>query len=149
MNTVYTMYISNSFVETKRIGGKIAEDAKEVYGKNQRVIIGLIGDLGAGKTSLTKGIAESLKVKDEVTSPSFLLVKEYKEGEIPLYHFDFYRLNTEEDLHSFGFLDYFNQEGYFVIEWADKFVQVLPSDTLLVTIDIIEDNKRRITAAGK
>lgn len=147
MNTdksMKTTYISNSFSETKKIGKQIAGDLIDYYRKNGRVVIGLEGELGAGKTALVKGMAKQLKISENITSPTFLLVREYTDSEIPLYHFDFYRLKSENDLDSFGFFDYLNQSGFFVIEWAQMFETALPEDTIFIKIDIQDNGSRKI-----
>ena len=96
-------------------------------------VIALIGDLGAGKTTLTQGIALGLGVTDRVTSPTFTLVQEYK-GRVPLFHFDPYRLERPEDVYDFGFEEYMERGGVVVVEWADKVVALLPSDRLTLTL---------------
>lgn len=104
-------------------------------------VITLEGELGAGKTTFTKGIAHGLGVKRMVTSPTFTIVKEY-EGRIPLYHMDAYRLeHSEEDI---GFWEYFNGEGLSVIEWATFIEDFLPSERLNIKINYIDEHSRMI-----
>lgn len=104
-------------------------------------VITLEGDLGAGKTTFTKGIAQGLGVKRVVTSPTFTIVKEYK-GSIPLYHMDAYRLEySEEDI---GFSEYFNGAGLSVIEWAKFIEDFLPNERLNVKINYLSENSRLI-----
>jgi len=96
-------------------------------------VIALIGDLGAGKTTLTQAIAAGMGIQDPVTSPTFTLVQEYGD-DFPLFHFDPYRLESPEDMCDFGFSEYFEQGGVVVIEWADKIQALLPDDHLALTL---------------
>lgn len=109
-------------------------------------IIALSGDLGSGKTTLTKGIARGVGVKDSdrVNSPSFVILKTYK-GKIPLYHFDVYRLADPADLDTVGYQDFFYGEGVSVIEWADKIRELLPENYLDVEFSIKSEDEREIT----
>jgi tRNA threonylcarbamoyladenosine biosynthesis protein TsaE len=101
-------------------------------------VVALIGDVGAGKTMLTQAIARGMGIRDHVTSPTFALIHVYP-GRMPLYHFDPYRLDRPDQLYDVGFLDYFEQDGAVVIEWADKFPQMLPNDRLTLTIEPLRD----------
>lgn len=102
-------------------------------------VVTLEGDLGAGKTTFTKGIANGLGVKRTVSSPTFTIVKEY-EGELPLYHMDVYRLeNSEEDI---GFSEYFNGNGISVVEWAQFIEDFLPEERLNIKISYVGEHKR-------
>ena len=92
-------------------------------------ILALIGELGSGKTCLTRGICQGLDVSDEVTSPTFVLINEYH-GRLPVYHFDFYRLNSEEEIWDLGIEDYLNRDGVCIIEWAERGLSLLPADHL-------------------
>jgi len=106
-------------------------------------VIGLVGDLGAGKTCFIKGVACGISNVDEneVTSPTFTIVQEYA-GEVPLYHFDAYRLSGSEDLEDIGFNDYLGESGVTVVEWADRISSAFPKDCLLINVDIVGENKR-------
>ena len=108
----------------------------------ENTVVGLSGDLGAGKTEFVKGIAEGLGSIDPVTSPTFTLVHEYRSGRLPLFHMDFYRLETEEELEEIGFDDYLRQTGVCAIEWADRFPSRLPLDAIRVEIRITSDSER-------
>jgi tRNA threonylcarbamoyladenosine biosynthesis protein TsaE len=104
-------------------------------------VITLEGDLGAGKTTFTKGIAEGLGVKRKVTSPTFTIIKEY-DGLLPLYHMDAYRLeNSEEDI---GFFEYFNGTGISVVEWAQFIEEFLPRERLNIKISYLDDESSRL-----
>lgn len=106
-------------------------------------IIGLIGDLGTGKTTLTKSIAEGLGITRTITSPTFTIVQEYREGRLPLYHFDVYRLHGPEDLFEIGADDYFYGNGVCVVEWADLVLDALPEDAWMIEIEYAEEENGR------
>ncbi|MEC5425897.1 tRNA (adenosine(37)-N6)-threonylcarbamoyltransferase complex ATPase subunit type 1 TsaE [Virgibacillus sp. C22-A2] len=104
-------------------------------------LITLEGDLGAGKTTFTKGIAGGLGVKQTVSSPTFTIIKEYK-GELPLYHMDAYRLeHSDEDI---GFSEYFNGNGISVVEWAQFIEEFLPEERLAIKISYFDEHSRII-----
>ncbi len=92
-------------------------------------IVALVGDLGAGKTHFTKGIVEGLGCDADVTSPTFALVNEYHGGKLPVYHFDFYRLDSIEELDQIGWEEYLDSDGILVVEWADKYPEALLDHT--------------------
>lgn len=131
--------ISNSEKETIELGVEIAKVLRPSD------LVALSGDLGAGKTTLVKGIAKGLGVKDYryVNSPSFVLVKEYK-GRIPLYHFDVYRLEKLKDIEDIGYEEYLGREGVIVIEWAKKMNRILPKRYLDIVLKIKGPDKRVI-----
>ena len=107
-------------------------------------IICLYGDLGAGKTSFTYGIALGLEVKDKyITSPTFTFVNEYK-GRIPFYHIDLYRLKDPEELEGIGFEEYIDSDGVTVIEWAERAEDELPDDRLSVYLSYVDEHSREI-----
>ncbi|MFR8519893.1 MAG: tRNA (adenosine(37)-N6)-threonylcarbamoyltransferase complex ATPase subunit type 1 TsaE, partial [Emergencia timonensis] len=103
-----------------------------------------IGDLGTGKTTLTKYIAEGLGVAETITSPTFTIVCEYHSGRLPLYHFDVYRLENADDLFEIGAEEYFYAGGVSVIEWADQVAEILPDDTKCIFIEYGEREGERI-----
>lgn len=104
-------------------------------------LITLDGELGAGKTTFTKGIGAGLGIKRTISSPTFMIVKEY-EGELPLYHMDAYRLeDSDEDI---GFEEYFDGEGITVVEWATYIEEFLPNERLIITISYIDERTRAI-----
>ena len=127
----------NNEEETRALGLEIA-DALEPGD-----IIALIGDLGTGKTALTKYIAEGLGIKEEISSPTFTIVKEYRSGRLPLYHFDVYRLGSGEELLDIGAEDMLDGDGVCVIEWADIAADVLPADSLVVRLDYGDSDDSR------
>jgi tRNA threonylcarbamoyladenosine biosynthesis protein TsaE len=106
--------------------------------------LSLIGDLGAGKTAFVKGLAIGLGAGNEVTSPTFTIVHEYRGGRLVLFHMDFYRLNEERELDEVGFDDYLMAGGVCAIEWGDKFPNRLPPDSVAIRIVIHGNNKRTI-----
>ncbi len=108
-------------------------------------VIGLVGELGSGKTTLVKGIASGLKLsdKDEISSPTFVLIKEYK-GRIPLFHFDLYRLESLDDISHLGVDEYLFDQGVCVIEWAERMKMLLP-DYFEIKIKITDLNERELS----
>lgn len=131
---------SNSIEDTMAFGEDLASGLREGD------IVALIGDLGAGKTVVTKGLAKGLGVKDAryVNSPTFVIIKEYK-GKLPLYHFDLYRLDHSTALDAMDFEEHFYGRGVCVIEWADKIMPILPKKRIEVRIAVTGENKRIIS----
>lgn len=115
--------------ETFALGVKIGKEAVpgEVYT--------LIGDLGVGKTALTKGVAKGLGITEPISSPTFTIVQVYEEGRLPLYHFDVYRIADAEEMEEIGYEDYFYGEGISLIEWANLIEEILPSFYHRITIE--------------
>lgn len=128
----------NNEKETRALGLEIA-DALEPGD-----VVALIGDLGTGKTALTKYIAEGLGIKEEISSPTFTIVKEYRSGRLPLYHFDVYRLGSGEELLDIGAEEMLDGDGACVIEWADIAADVLPEDSLVVRLDYGDTDDSRV-----
>ena len=108
-------------------------------------VVALIGDLGAGKTHFVKGLLQGLESTEEATSPTFTLVHEYDHGSLPVFHFDFYRLGSRTEIDELGFDDYLEDGGICVIEWADRFPQVLPKRTRWLRLEIVDERRRTIT----
>ncbi len=107
-------------------------------------VVALIGDLGTGKTALTRYIAEGLGVAARITSPTFTIVKEYTDGRLPLYHFDVYRVSDEDELFNIGIDEYFYGEGVCVVEWADLILGILPENTKFIYLEYGENEGERI-----
>lgn len=107
--------------------------------------IALYGDLGAGKTAFTKGIARGLGIKDTITSPTFTILSVYEGGRLPLYHFDVYRISGDEELFELDFDEYAFGDGICVCEWADNIKEMLPKRRIDVFIERTEENERKIT----
>ncbi len=93
-------------------------------------VVALNGDLGAGKTHFSKGVVRGLGSDDPVSSPTFSLVHEYRSGRLPVFHFDFYRIESAEELIQIGWDDYLDEEGVLLVEWAEKFPDLLPDESL-------------------
>lgn len=108
-------------------------------------VLALVGGLGAGKTQLSKGLAEGLGHDGEVTSPTFSLVQEYRGGRLPMLHFDLYRLRSEEELLGIGWDEYLDQPAVVVVEWADLFPALMPAETRWLRIDTMADGGRRVS----
>ena len=111
--------ISRSVAETESLGEAWAQEARRGW------VIGLNGDLGAGKTQLVKGIARGLGVTERVHSPTFPLVNEYLNGRLALFHLDLYRLETPEQIHSAGLEDFLQPDGVTVVEWAERWAETI------------------------
>ena len=127
---------TNSAEETIELGKKIGSFLKGGE------IFAIQGTLAAGKTTITKGIAQALNVKDEITSPTFCLISEY-EGKIPLYHMDVYRLNDGEDFINLGAEDLIYGKGVSIIEWSEKIMEELPKSTIILKIEPVEGTTQR------
>ena len=129
--------------ETEAIGRKIA--AKLLPGD----IIAYYGDLGAGKTAFTRGLAAGLGVTEQVTSPTYTIVNEYLSGRMPLFHFDMYRLDSADDLFDIGWEDYLARGGVCAVEWSENVEEAL-SGAIRITIskDPADENVRTITIEG-
>ena len=129
---------SNSAEDTINIGKIIGSSL------TKGTVIAFKGTLAAGKTTLTKGIAEALEIDEVITSPTFTLVSEY-EGKLPLYHFDVYRLDTVEDFLNIGSEEMMYGDGVCAIEWSEKIESALPKDAIIIEIEILTPETRKIT----
>lgn len=136
--------------------GKITRSAEETiaFGKaigkvlKPNAIIALEGQLGAGKTTLVQGIAAGLGVRDYVTSPTFIIINEYQ-GRLPLYHFDLYRLENVNEIEELGVEDYFEKGGVCVIEWAEKLLNMKPSKSFNISIEVVSESERKICVSSE
>jgi tRNA threonylcarbamoyladenosine biosynthesis protein TsaE len=133
------LFISNSPAETETCGRQFANDA--VAGS----ILALIGELGAGKTQFVKGLVAGLGGDATATSPTFTLVHEYPGGRLPVYHFDFFRLEDRQSAARLGLDEYLFGDGVSVIEWADKFPELLPEGTKWIAFEARSEDVRAIT----
>ena len=136
------MSISRSPKETAAIGAQFARAA--AVGD----VFGLMGDLGAGKTQFVKGFVASLGSNSDVTSPTFTIIHEYSGGRLPVYHFDFYRLDSPTAVLRLDFDEYVDSDGICVIEWADRFPELLPARTKWISLAIQGENERVIEEKG-
>jgi tRNA threonylcarbamoyladenosine biosynthesis protein TsaE len=131
-NNTALKFRSHSPEQTQKLGMELGKFAREGD------VFLLSGNLGSGKTCLTQGIAWGLDVKEYAFSPSFVLVREYN-GRLPLYHIDFYRLNTVEEILDLALDEYLYGRGICVIEWAEKGTAVLPEDNLHIYLEYVSD----------
>ena len=112
----------------------------------QSNIFAFFGPMGAGKTTFIKALCNALEVTDDVNSPTFTIVNEYRAGKgFPVYHFDFYRINKISEAYEIGIDEYFGAEGLCLIEWPEKIEEILPEDCFKVTVSVNEDGTRNIT----
>ncbi|MDO5708158.1 MAG: tRNA (adenosine(37)-N6)-threonylcarbamoyltransferase complex ATPase subunit type 1 TsaE [Andreesenia angusta] len=128
---------SHSPEDTYELGIKLGENLKPGD------IICLNGDLGAGKTTMTKGIAKGLKIDDNITSPSFTIVNEYY-GDTDFYHFDAYRIDDIEEMYDLGYEEYFFSDGISIIEWSNMIEEILPKERLVLNIKYSKEEDKRI-----
>jgi tRNA threonylcarbamoyladenosine biosynthesis protein TsaE len=144
MNTLYEqILVSHSPQETQSIGERL------ITSLDGGVVLALYGELGSGKTCFVQGIAEGLGIFLPVTSPTFVLVNEYR-GTRHLYHVDLYRIKTIDEAFSIGLQEYIESEAVTAIEWADRIEEIIPSDAIRVYFEFQEDsNARRVKIASK
>ena len=134
-------YITNSPAETEAIGAALGKII------NPGTVIAYRGDLGAGKTAFTRGVACGLGAKESVTSPTYTIVNEYLSGKYPLFHFDMYRLASSDDLFDIGWEDYLERGGICAVEWSENVADALEG-AIIVTIEKLGEESRRITIEG-
>ena len=134
-------FITHSPEETEKIGEALAKSLQP------GTILAYRGDLGAGKTAFTRGLARGLGCKETVTSPTYTIVNEYLGGRLPLFHFDMYRLASSDDLWDIGWEDYLDREGVCAVEWSEN-VQDAMENAVTVTIEKLGETTRRITIEG-
>ena len=136
-------YITNSPAETEALGERLAARL------SPGAVVAYTGDLGAGKTAFTRGLARGLGITDPVTSPTFTIVNEYEGGRIPLFHFDMYRLGSSEELYDIGWEDYLSRGGVCAVEWSEIVTDALEPDTVRVDLRRGDrDTQRRVTIEG-
>ena len=134
-------FITHSPEETEKIGEALAKSLQP------GTILAYRGDLGAGKTAFTRGLARGLGCKETVTSPTYTIVNEYLGGRLPLFHFDMYRLASSDDLWDIGWEDYLDREGVCAVEWSENVADAM-EDAITVTIEKLGESTRRITIEG-
>jgi tRNA threonylcarbamoyladenosine biosynthesis protein TsaE len=131
-------FTSSSPAETEEIGRQLAKELRPGS------VLALQGELGSGKTQLTKGVAAGLGLPVEVTSPTFTIIHEYSGGRLPVYHFDFFRLENQQSAGRLGLDDYFFGDGVSIVEWADRFPELIPGDAKWISLRMKSENEREI-----
>ena len=131
-------YVTNSEEETEALGARLAAVL------TPGTVVAFTGDLGAGKTAFTRGLARGLGVTDRVTSPTFTIVNEYEGDRLPLFHFDMYRLASSEELFDIGWEDYLQRGGVCAVEWSENVSDALEEDALSVEISRGEQDGQRV-----
>ena len=134
-------YITNSPAQTEAVGAALAACLKP------GTVIAYRGDLGAGKTAFTRGLARGLGVTERVTSPTYTIVNEYLGGRMPLFHFDMYRLGSEDELFDIGWEDYLERGGVCAVEWSENVEEAL-EDPIVITVFRLDEDTRRIVIEG-
>ncbi|MBR6028663.1 MAG: tRNA (adenosine(37)-N6)-threonylcarbamoyltransferase complex ATPase subunit type 1 TsaE [Clostridia bacterium] len=132
--------VTHSPAETRALGAALAERLKAGD------VLLLSGDLGAGKSELTRGIAAGLGVTGPVASPSFTILNVYDEGRLPLYHFDWYRLSGADELFEMGLEEYLGGDGVAVVEWPERCPEAWPETCLRIHLRPLDENSRELTA---
>ncbi len=135
-------FISKSEKDTIKLARKFEKKLK-----GGEVVV-LNGDLGAGKTTFTKALCKALKVKENVTSPTFTLMNIYTSGRLPLYHFDMYRIEDESEAEELGLNDYFYSNGVCMIEWAQNIKHILPKNLITINIEKLGETSRKFEILG-
>lgn len=133
--------ITNSPEQTEALGQKLAQVLRP------GTVIAYRGDLGAGKTAFTRGLARGLGVTEIVTSPTYTIVNEYLGGRMPLFHFDMYRLGSSEELFDIGWEDYLDRNGVCAVEWSENVMDAL-EDPVVITISRLGETQRKIVIEG-
>jgi tRNA threonylcarbamoyladenosine biosynthesis protein TsaE len=132
-------FISNSPDETEAFGRRLVENLKPGD------VLALIGDMGSGKTQFVQGLAAALGANTPATSPTFTLVHEYTGGRMPIFHFDFFRIEDRSSAERLGLDDYFFGDGVSVIEWADRFPDLIPETARWISLETKSETQRAIT----
>ena len=135
------VYVTNSPEETEAVGQAVAQHLAP------GTVLAYEGDLGAGKTAFTRGLAKGLGALDRVTSPTYTIVNEYLTGRLPLFHFDMYRLESSDDLWDIGWEDYLERGGIYAVEWSENVKDAL-TGAVSVRIEKLSETSRRITVEG-
>ena len=134
-------FITNTVDQTEDVGAKLGKCLQP------GTVLAYRGDLGAGKTAFTRGLAKGLGATDRVTSPTYTIVNEYLSGRLPLFHFDMYRLADADELWDIGWEDYLERGGVCAVEWSENIASAL-EDPILITIEKLSETARRITIEG-
>lgn len=131
-------FVSDSEKQTEQFAERFAKTL------SRGSVVAFEGTLGAGKTAFTRGLAKGLNCIDGVSSPTFAIVNEY-DGDIPLFHFDMYRIETLGELYSIGFFEYLERGGICAIEWSENIYSALPEETIFVKLEKLSETQRKIT----
>lgn len=134
-------FITNSPQQTEALGAALGQRLKP------GTVLAYQGDLGAGKTAFTRGLARGLGAGDMITSPTYTIVNEYLSGRIPLFHFDMYRLHSADDLWDIGWEDYLERGGVCAVEWSENVADAM-EEAIVIRLEKLEENSRRITIEG-
>ena len=134
-------FITHSPEQTEAVGAALGKRL------NPGAVIAYQGDLGAGKTAFTRGVACGLGAKESVTSPTYTIVNEYLSGKYPLFHFDMYRLASSDDLFDIGWEDYLDRGGVCAVEWSENVADAMEG-AIIVTIEKLGEDSRKITVEG-
>ena len=134
-------FITHSPQQTEALGSALGEKLQA------GTVLAYTGDLGAGKTAFTRGLAKGLGAKDMVTSPTYTIVNEYLSGRLPLFHFDMYRLASADDLWDIGWEDYLERGGVCAVEWSENVTDAL-ENPIFIRLEKVDENTRRITIEG-
>ena len=135
-------FITNAPEETEALGEKLSQIL------HPGTILAYRGDLGAGKTAFTRGLARGLGYQEPVTSPTYTIVNEYLGGRLPLFHFDMYRLRSSDDLFDIGWDDYLDRGGICAVEWSENVADAM-ENAVFVTIEKLGETTRRIIIEGE
>jgi tRNA threonylcarbamoyladenosine biosynthesis protein TsaE len=135
-------FTTHSPEETEKLGAALGAILKP------GTVLAYLGDLGAGKTAFTRGLARGLGCTEQVTSPTYTIVNEYLTGRMPLFHFDMYRLNSADDLWDIGWEDYLDRQGVCAVEWSENIAEAL-EDPLRITIRRLDEDTREIHMEGE
>ena len=135
------IFETHSPEQTEAVGAALAQQLQP------GTVLAYRGDLGAGKTAFTRGLARGLGAGEPVTSPTYTIVNEYLSGRIPLFHFDMYRLRSADDLFDIGWDDYLERGGVCAVEWSENVAEAM-EDPITVTIEKLGEDARRITITG-
>ena len=135
------IFTTHSPEQTEKVAMALAEQIKA------GAVIAYRGDLGAGKTAFTRGLAKGLGITESVTSPTYTIVNEYLTGRLPVFHFDMYRLSSSEELFDIGWDDYLERGGVCAVEWSENVTDAL-ENPITVTIEKTGEDSRRITITG-
>jgi tRNA threonylcarbamoyladenosine biosynthesis protein TsaE len=125
--------------ETQKIGREFGANLQ------QGTVVALVGQLGAGKTQFVKGLVAGIGARGEVTSPTFTLIHEYTGGRLPIYHFDFFRIEDRQSAERLGLDEYFFGDGVSIVEWANKFRDLIPAGALWISFETKSETERLIT----